>query len=219
MIKNKLLLIEDDEDTLLLLKEFLEEYDYKVSAQTTVTDALSNLSIYSFDIIILDLGLPDFSGYEILKYAQINNLDIPIIIISARSDKKSKLYAFQLGAIDYMIKPIYLEELEVRIRIHLRKKPSFVNTDEKVFEIKNNCIYYNSKQLNLTKIEFEILEKLINNKNTPLTRDLLCESLSTLSSSRSLDYHVKNIRIKLNDDGLEPKYLVTEYGYGYKLIF
>ena len=79
MIKNKLLLIEDDEDTLLLLKEFLEEYDYKVSAQTTVTDALSNLSIYSFDIIILDLGLPDFSGYEILKYAQINNLDIPII--------------------------------------------------------------------------------------------------------------------------------------------
>ena len=70
----KLLLIEDDEDTLLLLKEFLEEYDYKVSAQTTVTDALSNLSIYSFDIIILDLGLPDFSGYEILKYAQINNL-------------------------------------------------------------------------------------------------------------------------------------------------
>ena len=91
MIKNKLLLIEDDEDTLLLLKEFLEEYDYKVSAQTTVTDALSNLSIYSFDIIILDLGLPDFSGYEILKYAQINNLDIPIIIISARSDKKSKL--------------------------------------------------------------------------------------------------------------------------------
>ena len=80
MIKNKLLLIEDDEDTLLLLKEFLEEYDYKVSAQTTVTDALSNLSIYSFDIIILDLGLPDFSGYEILKYAQINNLDIPIII-------------------------------------------------------------------------------------------------------------------------------------------
>lgn len=219
MIKNKLLLIEDDEDTLLLLKEFLEEYDYKVSAQTTVTDALSNLSIYSFDIIILDLGLPDFSGYEILKYAQINNLDIPIIIISARSDKKSKLYAFQLGAIDYMIKPIYLEELEVRIRIHLRKKTSFVNTDEKVFEIKNNCIYYNSKQLNLTKIEFEILEKLINNKNKPLTRDLLCESLSSLSSSRSLDYHVKNIRIKLNDDGLEPKYLVTEYGYGYKLIF
>ena len=93
------------------------------------------------------------------------------------------------------------------------------NIYEKVFEIKNNCIYYNSKQLNLTKIEFEILEKLINNKNKPLTRDLLCESLSSLSSSRSLDYHLKNIRIKLNDDGLEPKYLVTEYGYGYKLIF
>ena len=133
-------------------------------------------------------------------------------------DKKNKLYAFNLGAVDYMVKPLDLEELEARIRVHIGIKP-FLTPLIKVFEIKDNMIFHNMKRINLTKTEFEILEKLIKHKNTTLNRELLCESLSSISSMRSLDYHIRNIRKKINDDGVESKYLITEYGYGYKLLF
>lgn len=218
MIRNKILLIEDDEEVILWIKEYLEEFGFEVTPHTTVTNALSEVRINKYDIVLLDINLPDFNGFEILKYFQINKIDIPVIVTSAYSDKKNKLYAFKLGAVDYMVKPLDLEELEARIRIHTKRNDTEV-VDNIIFEIKNSTIFQNSKSLNLTKIEFEILEKLIKNKNITLKRETLCESLSTISSTRSLDYHIRNIRKKLNDDGPVSRYLVTEYGYGYKLVF
>lgn len=218
MIKNKILLIEDDEDAIFWIKEYLEEFGFKVTPHNTVTDALSNISINSYDLILLDLNLPDFSGYEILKYFQTNKIYIPVIVTSADCEKKNKLEAFNLGAVDYITKPLDLEELEARIRVHIGNKPTLVSKS-KVFEIKDNAIFFNGEKISFTKTEFEILEKLINNKNTTLKREVLCESLSLISSTRSLDYHIRNIRKKINDDGIEAKYLITEYGYGYRLIF
>ena len=217
MIKNKILLIEDDEDAIIWIKEYLEEFGFNVSAYTTVTDGLSSISINSYDLILLDLNLPDFNGYEVLKYFRANKIYIPVIVTSANSDKKNKLYAFNLGAVDYMVKPLDLEELEARIRVHIGIKP-FLTPLIKVFEIKDNMIFHNMKRINLTKTEFEILEKLIKHKNTTLNRELLCESLSSISSMRSLDYHIRNIRKKIKDDGAISKHLITEYGYGYRLI-
>lgn len=219
LIKNQILLIEDDEDVILWIKEYLEEFGFNVTAHTTVTDALSKIRMEPYDLILLDINLPDFNGYEVLKYLQTNKIDIPVIVTSAYSDRKNKIYAFNLGAVDYMTKPLDLEELEARIRVHIRRKNHPVLTKSKIFEIKNNIILHNTEALNLTKIEFDILEKLIQNKNTTLKREVLCESLSSLSSTRTLDYHIRNIRKKINDDGVESKYLITEYGYGYKLLF
>ena len=218
MIKNQILLIEDDEEAILWIKEYLEECGLNVTPHTTVTDALSKINIESFDLILLDINLPDFNGYEVLKYFQTNKIDIPVIVTSAYSDKKNKLYAFNLGAVDYMTKPLDLEELEARIRIHMRKKSNPILEQVKLFEIKNDVILHNMEPLNLTKIEFDILEKLIQNKNITLKRELLCESLSSLSSTRTLDYHIRNIRKKIKDDGAISKHLITEYGYGYRLI-
>lgn len=218
MIKNQILLIEDDEEAILWIKEYLEECGLNVTPHTTVTDALSKINIESFDLILLDINLPDFNGYEVLKYFQTNKIDIPVIVTSAYSDKKNKLYAFNLGAVDYMTKPLDLEELEARIRIHMRKKSNPILEQVKLFEIKNDVILHNMEPLNLTKIEFDILEKLIQNRNITLKRELLCESLSSLSSTRTLDYHIRNIRKKIKDDGAISKHLITEYGYGYRLI-
>ena len=218
LIKNQILLIEDDEDVILWIKEYLEEFGFNVTAHTTVTDALSKIRMEPYDLILLDINLPDFNGYEVLKYLQTNKIDIPVIVTSAYSDRKNKIYAFNLGAVDYMTKPLDLEELEARIRVHIRRKNHPVLTKSKIFEIKNNIILHNTEALNLTKIEFDILEKLIQNKNTTLKREVLCESLSSLSSTRTLDYHIRNIRKKIKDDGAISKYLITEYGYGYKLV-
>ncbi|WP_198526379.1 response regulator transcription factor [Halarcobacter anaerophilus] len=217
MIKNRVLLIEDDEDVIVWIKEYLEEFGFEVSALTTVTDAISNISVNSYNIILLDINLPDFYGYEVLKHIQSNKNDIPVIVISAYSDRKTKLHAFKLGASDYMTKPIDLEELEARIRVHTKSNsPDFQN---KLFFVRDNTIFFQDKALSLTKTEFELLSKLIENKNILLERKFLCEALSSISSNRSLDYHIRNIRKKIGDEGSNPKYLLTEYGLGYKLIY
>lgn len=217
MIKNKILLVEDDTDVILWIESYLEEFGFEVTSLDTVTDAISHIKQQHYDLVILDINLPDFLGYEVLKYIKENNLSLPVIIVSAYSDKKNKLHAFKLGANDYMVKPLDLEELEARIEVHLRTKKE-EETFLETFYIENNQILFKNEALKLTKIEYEIFKNLIENKNSVIQREILCESLSSISSVRSLDYHIRNIRKKINDNILNPQYLITEYGVGYKLI-
>ena len=217
MIKNNILLVEDDTDIILWIESYLEEFGYKVNSLDTVTDAISHIKQKHYDLVILDINLPDFLGYEVLKYVQEKSIQIPIIVISAYSDQKTKLHAFKLGASDYMVKPLDLEELEARIGVHLRKKEFKIISSE-ILSIKENQIIFKNKPLKLTKIEYDLLKNLIENKNSVITRKKLCESLSSISSERSLDYHIRNIRKKINDDVSNPQYLITEYGVGYKLL-
>jgi two-component system, OmpR family, response regulator len=217
----KILLIEDDEFTAGLLKDFLEEYNFKVDIVNTVTSAISNIKFEKYSIIILDINIPDFNGFEVLSFLNKNKINIPVIVASAYSEKSSKLQAFKLGAVDYMVKPIDPEELEARIWVHIKNVSTFVEKiEKKVFQLVNSTIFFEDKSLKLTKTEFEILKYLIENKNSVVKRDDLLKCLSSIiQSDRSLDYHIKNIRIKMGDNGANPKYLITEYGLGYKLIF
>ncbi|MFA6789891.1 MAG: response regulator transcription factor [Arcobacteraceae bacterium] len=220
-MKYQVLLIEDDEQTAFLIKNFLEEYDLKVDFATTVTNAISNIKFEKYSIILLDLNLPDFNGYEVLKFLNSNKINIPVIVLSAYSDKQSKLQAFKLGACDYMVKPIDPEELEARIWVHIKNSSAFDSNKNgaTTFKITNNSVLFNDTPLKLTKTEFEILSHLIQHKNSTLPREKLLDSLSSVSQSeRSLDYHIKNLRLKLGDTGSNPKYLITEYGVGYKLM-
>lgn len=217
----KILLIEDDEFTAGLIKNFLEEYNFKVDIVDTVTSAISNIKFEKYSIILLDINIPDFNGFEVLKFLNKNNVNIPVIVVSAYSEKSSKLLAFKLGAVDYMVKPIDPEELEARIWVHIKNVSTFVEKiEKKVFQLVNGTIFFEDKSLKLTKTEFEILKYLIENKNSVVKRDDLLKCLSSIiQSDRSLDYHIKNIRIKMGDNGANPRYLITEYGLGYKLVF
>lgn len=217
---NKILLIEDDEFTAGLIKEFLEEYNFKVDIVNTVTSAISNIKFEKYSIILLDINIPDFNGFEVLNFLNKNRINIPVIVVSAYSDKNTKLQAFKLGAVDYMVKPIDPEELEARIWIHIKNVSTFVEKIEKrIFQLVNSTIFFEDKSLKLTKTEFEILKHLIENKNSVVKRDDLLKCLSSIiQSDRSLDYHIKNIRIKMGDNGANPRYLITEYGIGYRLI-
>jgi len=220
MIKNKILLVEDDTDVILWITSYLEEFGFDVTSLDTVTDAISHIKQYHYDLIILDINLPDFLGYEVLKYIQENQIQLPVIVVSAYSDKKNKLHSFKLGACDYMVKPLDLEELEARIAIHIKSKKEEVEKTipDQIFSIDNNQIIFKQLPLKLTKTEYEILKSLIENKNAVMQRELLCESLSSISSVRSLDYHIRNIRKKIDDNITNPQHIITEYGLGYKLI-
>jgi len=220
MVKNKILLIEDDMDIILWIQSYLEEFGFEITPVDTVTDAISHINQKAYDIVLLDINLPDFSGYEVLKYIQDQNKELPVIVISGYTDQKTKLYTFILGSSYFIVKPFDLEELEARIRLHIKTKKLNIEEEKSSrFCIKNNQAFFNGEVLTLTKIEFEILQHLIKHKNSTIQRTVLCESLSSLSSERSLDYHIRNIRKKICKDASNPEYLITDYGVGYKLIF
>jgi len=216
MHKVKVLLIEDDELASELIYNFLIDCDFDVTPLFTATDGVSHLRNNHVDIVILDINLPDFNGYEVLKDIRHHSA-VPIIVTSAYSETKSKLIAFKYGANDYMVKPIDLEELEARIWVQLSKNTQ-IRTDKKdIFVIKGDTIYFDDIPLDLTAIEFEILTLLIQYANKVVTRDNLVNALSSISSHRSLDNHIKNIRKKIGDNASKPKYIKTEYGIGYSL--
>jgi len=217
MQKIKILLVEDDELASEIIYNFLMDCNFHVTPVFTATDSIAHIENRDCDLVILDINLPDFNGFEVLKSIK-NRISLPIIIVSAYSDTKSKLLAFRYGASDYMVKPLDLEELEARIWIQLGKNSEIKTQNEKQrFEIKDSNIFFEQKILNLTTIEFEILSMLINNSNLVMKREDLVSSLSSLSSQRSLDNHIKNIRKKIGDNGNKAIYLKTVYGVGYSL--
>lgn len=217
MKTNHIILIEDDDEAAFYTKEFLEDCGFEVDVFALSTDAIANMKFKKYDILLLDLNLPDLNGFEVLKTIK-NSIAIPTIVISAYSDIKTKLHAFRLGALDYIVKPYDLEELEARIWASFGKS-NVVEESNYIFEIKKQNIIFEDKKLNLTQIESDILKILIKNKNHTTSREDLASSLSELSSQRSLDYHIKNIRKKIKDDSSNPNYLKTEYGVGYSLNF
>lgn len=212
----KILLVEDDETASTLICTFLSECGFEITPVFTVTDGISHLNQYPYDLLLLDISLPDFNGFEILKHSK-KHLSLPIIVTSAYSDIKYKISAFKYGASDYMVKPLNLEELEARIWVQLGRQNEIPFSQDPLFKIKDSSIHFKEKVIDLTPIEFEILSQLIKQKNHVVSREMLVSSLSSISSHRSLDNHIKNIRKKIGDTGKKALYLKTEYGVGYKL--
>jgi len=213
-----ILLVEDDEFAAEIITDYLEEVGFGVTTVFTATDGVARLNNEKYDLLILDINLPDFDGYEVLKNLR-NRISIPIIMTSAFSDTKSKLLAFKYGAGDYMVKPLDLEELEARIWLQLGKNSEIsTNKKEQLLQLKDGKFYFQGIPVELTTIEYDILNILFKHKNQTIRREDLVQSLSSISSNRSLDNHIKNIRKKLNDNGNKATLLKTEYGVGYRLV-
>lgn len=220
MTKSKILLIEDNVDSAVVLQEFLEEKGLEVEILTTITDAIFHIKFYKYSLILLDLNLPDYDGYEILKFLKLEKYNIPVIVTSAYNDTPTKLKAFKFGASDYMVKPIDPLELEARIWVHLGKNSdiNFIPSNS-LFKINNNSIYFKDSLIPLTRTEFKLLKILIDNSNETVTRETLYKVLSPKSAKRTLDGHIKNIRKKLKKiDPYIYDIIVTEYGLGYRLV-
>ncbi len=220
--KPKILLIEDDMTASQMIYEYLMSNSFDVKAVETATEAISFLNNDRFDLIILDLNLPDYDGFEVLK-ALKGMITTPTLVVSAYSHTSYKLTAFKLGAYDYIAKPVDLEELEARIWVHLRHSSSLnlkaarPLTEGNRFNVIDGTVTMDGEPIPLTGIEYEIFSYLYKNRNKVVSRDTLVSILSSQITERSLDNHIKNIRKKIGDDGRKKIYLKTVYGTGYML--
>lgn len=218
--KINILIIEDDETALFLMADLLKDSGFLVDTVTTATDGISCLNNKKYNLLLLDLNLPDFNGFDVLSNIS-STIAIPTIVISAYNDISIKVQAFRYGANDYMSKPVDFRELEARIWALLSRKENIelqCKEEESLFKIENNKIFFKNRSLNLTQLEFEILSLFLKHKNQIVTRDQLTDSISSVKSHRLLDNHIKNIRTKIEEDRSEPVYLKTEYGIGYKFV-
>ena len=218
MQDTKILIVEDDETASYLMKSFLEDCDFVVDTVYTITDGIAYLKNNNYNLLLLDLNLPDFSGFDLLS-SIANSVAIPTIVTSAYSDTKTKVKAFKYGANDYLTKPIDFIELEARIWALLIRKNNIKlapTEEEVIFKIDSHKIYFKNEVLLLTALEFDIFSYFINHKGQIISREQLTNSISSVKSHRLLDNHIKNIRKKIEVDNSKPFYLKTEYGLGYR---
>ncbi len=220
----KILIIEDEIELLISISNYLTKENYICELAESFQKADEKLFIYDYDIILLDITLPDGNGLELLKTIKKQQIKSGIIIISAKNSLDDKITGLDLGADDYMTKPFQLSELNSRIKAVLRRRQfdgtnilSFheieINTDSK-------SVTVNGQAILLTKKEYDLLLYFVVNKNRVLTKEAIAEHLWAdnvdLSDNFNFIYtHLNNIRRKLKEVGGND-YVTTIYGMGYK---
>ena len=219
----KVLIIEDDPDLLMTLSLYLKKYGIDTECAEDPYIGLSLLTQHKFDLIILDLTLPGMDGLEVIQKIRENS-NIPIIISSARNDLTDKVIGLERGADDYMPKPYDPRELVTRIKTILRRTNAVVeksNSGDFVVDKKGHTIRFKNRTLELTAAEFDVLEILINNKNSAISREqLLYDSkhIDDSSSIKNIDVIISRIRNKLAKIDDSKSYVKPVRGVGYMLI-
>ena len=217
-----ILVVEDDKNLRKLITTYLQRNKYNTYEATNGEEALNVLDQSYIDLIVSDIMMPKMDGYELIKSLREAKYDVPILIITAKSEIEDKKEGFLLGADDYMVKPIDIEEMLLRIQVLLRRSKS---ASEKKIQIGDLLLNYNQlsvikkdKVYNLAQKEFYLLYKLLSTPNTIFTRQELIEEVWGLESDsdyRTVDVHIKRIREKMKDvDEFE---IVTIRGIGYKI--
>ena len=217
---HKLLLIEDDLDMQSLIVAYLTQSKYNAIATHSPAKALEILEGRdSIDLIILDLTLPEMDGFKLCK--KIRKLtQAPIIISSARGDVYNKVEGFDVGADDYLAKPYEPVELLVRINALLRRlKPKNMEFDNLQINVESHSVVVDGMNIDLTPTEFSILLLLAENRQKPMSREQIANSISSMGEDttlRSIDTHIRNIRSKIDDSAKEPRFIQSVWGIGYK---
>ena len=223
-----ILIVEDDNHIKNLISTTLKVNKYNYLIATSGNEAIMLAVSHKPDIILLDLGLPDMDGVEIIKNVREWS-NIPIIVISARSEDKDKIDALDLGADDYITKPFSVEELLARIRVATRRLNSmnekqvesvFKNGDLTI-DYSAGCVYLNDKELHLTPIEYKLLCLLSKNLGKVLTHTYITTEIwgTTLESDvASLRVFMTTLRKKIEKDSIESKYIQTHIGVGYRML-
>lgn len=226
MYDKKILIIEDEKVIQNFLNLSLKSKKYEPIIAENGLLGISLFMSHNPDLVLLDLGLPDIDGTEVLKQIRSSS-DIPIIIISARGQEKEKVYALDLGADDYITKPFNIEELFARIRVALRRyKPQDLKTSDfnlggLTVNFEKRKVFVNEREIHLTPIEYKMLVLLIQNQGKVLTHRFIQQEIwgsPTTDDYQSLRVFMSNIRRKIEEDTSNPKFIKTEVGVGYRLV-
>jgi DNA-binding response OmpR family regulator len=220
----KILVVEDETELLIAIGNYLTKEQYICEMAENFTKAYEKLSIYEYDLILLDITLPDGNGLDLIKAIKQNNLQAGLIILSAKNSLDDKITGLDLGADDYMTKPFQLSELNSRIKAVLRRRKfegsNLIQFNEITIDNDSKEVLVCNKQIKLTKKEYDMLLYFIINKNRVLTKEAIAEHLwdDNIDLADNFDFiytHLNNIRRKIKSKGGND-YINTIYGMGYK---
>ncbi|WP_346973905.1 response regulator transcription factor [Coprobacillus cateniformis] len=224
-----MLVVEDDSAVRNLISTTLQTHNYKYLLASNGETAILEASSHNPDIILLDLGLPDIDGIDIIKKVRSWS-NMPIIVISARSEDSDKIEALDAGADDYLTKPFSVEELLARLRVTLRRLNYIENTNvhSSIFlngglriDYSAGCAYLNDEELHLTPIEYKLLCVLSKNMGKVLTHTYITHEIwgsSWESDVASLRVFMATLRKKIEKEPSSPQYIQTHVGVGYRML-
>lgn len=220
----KILIIEDEAELLSVISNYLTEADYTCELADRFDLAIDKISIYEYDIILLDISLPDGNGLDLIKSLKKINQKTGIIVISAKNSLDDKISGLDLGADDYLTKPFQLAELNSRIKAVLRRR-SFEGSDRIQFneievDTQNKMVSVANLPIALTKKEYDLFLYFLINKNRLLTKESIAEHLwgDNIDLADNFDFiytHINNLRKKIVSSGGKD-YIKSVYGMGYK---
>lgn len=230
MNKAHILVVEDDNAVAKLMAATMESQDYQYRIASTGASAIIEALSYKPEVMILDLGLPDTDGIEVIKKIRVWS-NMPIIVVSARSEDTDKVAALDAGADDYLTKPFSVDELLARLRVALRRvrhDRQRLSEEASVYEngglridYAAGCVYLDGSEIHLTPIEFKLLVLLANNTGKVLTHNYILREVwgnPAASDMRSLRVYMATLRKKLEKNTSEPKYIQTHIGVGYRML-
>lgn len=223
--RKTILIVEDDKYIIHFLSISLKEENYGLWVAKTVKEAVSLFYANRPDLVILDLGLPDGDGMEVIESIR-EAADTPVIVVSARQDEDEKIRALDAGADDYVTKPFYMGELQARIRAALRKRENYAQDKPTCFEQGDLSVDFEKRQvkvggeeIHLTPIEYRILTLLIANRGKVLTHNYILREIWGYAEgveAGTLRVFMATLRRKIEKNPSQPQHIVTEVGVGYR---
>jgi DNA-binding response OmpR family regulator len=221
---NNILIIEDEVKVSEVIKAYLEKEGYKVYCTTKGYDGLSLFNKIDFQLIILDLMLPDIEGEEVCKIIREIS-DVHIFMLTAKVELSDKIKGLNIGADEYLTKPLSPRELTARVNALFRRvdsnKVTMLSYDKGKIKIdkEKRSVQVDKEDITLTPNEFDLLYTLASNKGKVLSREQLIQNIYGIDfegSDRTIDVHIKNLRKKIEDNSKVPKYIITVVKAGYK---
>jgi DNA-binding response OmpR family regulator len=225
----RILIIEDEKAIRMALEDDFITEGFQVDSANTGTLGLQKGSESNYDIILLDIMLPEMDGFEVLKELRKRNVRTPIIMLTAKSQEIDKILGLEFGADDYITKPFSPRELQARVKAVLRRvheKPeSFTETEFSFGNIKVDFHKYeclkDGEKITLTTLEFDLLKYLVMQKGKVVDRDRIMDKVwgtEVFVAPRTVDTHILNLRKKIEDNPAQPKWIIGVRGRGYKFL-
>ncbi len=227
-MREKILIIEDEEDLVKGLKINLVDEGYVVDYALNGKVGLEKALREKPDLILLDIMLPGMNGLEVCKELRRKNMDIPILMLTAKGEEIDKVIGLEMGADDYISKPFSIRELLARIKAHLRREnrgnetfPEVVHLESLKIDFGHYKVIRKNKEIDLTSLEVDVLRFLIQQDGKVVSRDDLLDKIwgyEKYPTTRTIDNHILKLRKKIEEDPNHPKHILTVYGGGYRFI-
>lgn len=224
-MEKQILIIDDDQDLSDIISDMLESYGYQVTCAGTSEQGFDLLAKHTYHLILLDINLPDSTGFELCKELRRVST-VPVIFASARTNESDRIIGFDIGGDDYLPKPYSMKELLSRVNALIRRTYEF-NDEEKIVHFGNvtvnitaRTVLRDNKSLSLSLKEFDLLAYLCEHTNTAIPKERLLSEVwgaFSMTDSSTLTVHIRWLREKLEEDPAKPKYIKTVYKVGYML--